>query len=232
LNIHGFIRADLIVANKDQWDPIARLGIVGQYYGIESMNKKSGASIGKGMDPKKLMPGLLEVKDWFNQHCDYYRGNISLICGLPHETKDTWNSGIQWVIDNWQGESSNLFPLDIPTDSRDAKLSFISQNYKTLGYRETSKERRPGVARNGFGYGRSLLDWENDNMTLEEAEDLVDDANDRLRNIVGVNPWQFGDYALLGMSLKEIAGLNKYYKSNPNNEYETFVSLYIEKKLK
>lgn len=225
--IHGFIRADLLVANKNQWDPIARLGLVGHYYGIETMNKKSGASIGKGMDPKKLMPGLLEVQSWFKKY-GAYRGHISLICGLPHETKETWQAGIDWVVNNWQGESANLFALDIPLNEMDAKLSFISKNYESLGYRETSKLRNKKFTHN---YGRFLLDWENDHMSLAEAEELVREGDNTIRDVVGINPWQFGDFAFLDKTYKEIASFNKYHNPSPNNEYEIFINAYIEKKL-
>jgi radical SAM superfamily enzyme YgiQ (UPF0313 family) len=59
--LYGFIRADLMVHHRDSWDAMARLRLLGHYYGVESMNKKSGESIGKGMHPDKLLPGLMEV---------------------------------------------------------------------------------------------------------------------------------------------------------------------------
>ena len=227
-SVNGFIRADLLVANKDQWDPLARLGMGGQYYGIESMNWKSAKSIGKGMNPDKLMPGILEVRDWFKKYGPYYRGNISLICGLPHETEQSWDSSIQWIKDNWQGESCNLFSLDIPINEKNSKLSFISENYKTLGYRESLNPRRQEFTSN---YGRNLLDWENDHMSFVKAEELVQKANSEVRSILGVNPWQYGDFILITNTIEEISILNRDSNTSPNREVELFVESYIVKKL-
>lgn len=39
LRIHGFIRADLLVANEDTWDTLIRLGVLGHHYGVETFNK-------------------------------------------------------------------------------------------------------------------------------------------------------------------------------------------------
>jgi len=65
VRMHGFIRADLLVNNEDTWDLLLKIGVKGHHYGIETFNKKSGAVIGKGMNPAKLQEGLLKVKKCF-----------------------------------------------------------------------------------------------------------------------------------------------------------------------
>jgi hypothetical protein len=68
-------------------------------------------------------------------------------------------------------------------------------------------------------------------MSLAEAEELVREGDNTIRDVVGINPWQFGDFAFLDKTYKEIASFNKYHNPSPNNEYEIFINAYIEKKL-
>lgn len=229
LRMHGFIRADLIVANKNTWDQLIRLGFFGHYYGIETFNKKTGSSIGKGMSPVKLQEGLLEIKDYFGKYAPY-RGVVSLICGLPHETIETFTKGIEWCHKNWQGQNTTVFPLDIPLDPLDVKLSYISQNYKELGYRQSTD---PWIAPDEmqYAFGRSNLDWENDHMNLKIAKSLVDDARGKLWPNTGVSIWQYGDYIFdPNLDLEKISKITSS-KYGFSNHVETFFDSYIEKKL-
>ena len=228
--MHGFIRADLLVAQKQQWEPLNRLGFYGHYYGVETFNQKSGSSIGKGMHPDKLKNGLLEAREWFKSN-DTYRGVISLICGLPHESIDSFNAGIDWCYDNWKGENTTIFSLDIPTDDKDVKLSYISLNYEKLGYREATVPYHKNIEQN-FGYGRSLLNWENDYMNLETADEIVSIANKRISSVNGINMWQFGDYGLVTDDLNKISKLNKSSNPSPNRELESFYERYKRNKIK
>jgi radical SAM superfamily enzyme YgiQ (UPF0313 family) len=228
---YGFIRADLMVHHRDSWDVMARLRLLGHYYGIESMNKKSGESIGKGMNPEKLLPGLIEAKEWFRKQ-GVYRGTVSLICGLPHETEETWWNGIQWCLDNWQGECTNMFALEIPTEEKDAKLSFFSKNYKTLGYRESTVPRN--LANENLdlqaNYSRQLLNWENDHMNMTRAVQLVEEAYNKLISTdTTVNTWSFSDYSIVAKDAREIS---TYHARKKTPDYQPLHASYIAKKLK
>ena len=229
--LYGFIRADLLVHHRDSWDAMSRLRLLGHYYGVESMNKKSGESIGKGMHPDKLLPGLIEAKDWFRKQ-GVYRGTLSLICGLPHETEETWWNGIQWCLDNWQGECTNMFALEIPTEETDAKLSFFSENYKKLGYRESAVPRdiTNEIVDLQANYSRKLLNWENDHMNMTRAVKLVEEAYDKLTPTdMTVNTWSFSDYSIVAKDAREIS---TYHITKAAPDYRNLHASYIAKKLK
>jgi radical SAM superfamily enzyme YgiQ (UPF0313 family) len=91
----GFIRADLLVNRPNDKENLLRMNFLGHHYGIESLHYPSAQAIGKGMHPEKLTQGLVEVKQYFQKNKrKIYRGTMSFIAGLPHETLDTMMSTI------------------------------------------------------------------------------------------------------------------------------------------
>jgi radical SAM superfamily enzyme YgiQ (UPF0313 family) len=176
----AFIRADLLVSRRNEWDELIRMGVFGHFYGVETMNHASGKAIGKGMSPDKLMPGLVNVKEYFLKH-GAYRGEISLIAGLPYETPETLQKTFKWIEDNWQGQAANMWPLEIPINPTTDALSFMSANYKDFGYRESSKLypifKDPNdheiVNNETIQHGFSNLNWENDYMDFTEASNIT-----------------------------------------------------------
>jgi hypothetical protein len=230
-NFGGYIRADLLHTRPQDVEHLARMRFDGHYYGVESFHRPSAAAIGKGMDPAKIKQAILDTKDYFMKHNGYYKGTISLIAGLPHETEETWWKGIQWCLDNWQGECTNMFALEIPTEEKDAKLSFFSENYKKLGYRESSVPRNIANEKLDLqaNYGRKLLNWENDHMNMARAVQLVEEAYDKLTPTdMTVNTWSFSDYSTIAKDAREIS---TYHISKEAPDYRPLYASYITKKL-
>ena len=83
----GFLRADLIVSRPGDIEIIKAMNLWGHHYGIESTNHLSTKSMGKGMKPEKLLQGMIDFKKKFKESGPY-NGTISLIAGLPFETKE------------------------------------------------------------------------------------------------------------------------------------------------
>ena len=88
LNLMGFMRGDLLVANPDTWQDIWDMGLWSHFYGIETLNHEAGKFVGKGMNPERLKDGLLKVKKWFEDQ-GKYRVTLSTIIGIPGETRET-----------------------------------------------------------------------------------------------------------------------------------------------
>lgn len=168
----GFIRPDLLVSRPQDWEHLSRMNFFGQFYGIESTNPETAKSIGKGMDTDRLLTGIINAKNYFKTHnSKQYRGTVSLIVGLPHETIESMQKTIKWAVDNWQGESAWLWPLDIEL----AGGSAISNDWAKYGYRES--KRRLGTYINfkrDEEFYKERLCWENDHMDLSTAIGIVD----------------------------------------------------------
>lgn len=178
----GFIRADLLFKHPKQREELLRMGFLGHFYGIESFNKETVKSIGKGMHPDKIKEGLIETRAYFDEHATgLYRGTVSLIAGLPYETNETLASTSEWLVANWSGQAVAPWPLEIQHNTNQLRYSELSLNYKEFGYRELSIS--PDVKkREDLFLGASTDDkliWENDGMNLYDAVDWTADIKSK-----------------------------------------------------
>ena len=133
-NFGGYIRADLLHTRPQDIEHLARMQFNGQFYGVESFHRPSAAAIGKGMDPVKIQQAILDTKDYFMKHNGYYKGTISLIAGLPHETEETLNETLRWCKENWKTNHLAVTPLIIASDHNNVKQSTLSATYEKQGY--------------------------------------------------------------------------------------------------
>lgn len=169
LNFNAFIRGDILFSRPQQLELLAEARVWGHYYGIETFNHETGKLIGKGMHPDKIKAGLLKTRDYFYEKVGRYRGTISLIYGLPKETKESVLSGIDWLCENWNDQSVVAFPLNI---SLTGKKSTLDENYAKYGYTIMKQEKRELYNRHNF-FANDLTIWENENMNMYDAIELV-----------------------------------------------------------
>ena len=174
----GFLRGDLIVSKPKMREELLRMGFIGHYYGIESFNYETAKIVGKGMHPEKLQAGLIETKNYFLKYTNnHWRGEISLIVGLPHETESSIRQTKKWLIDNWKGQRFQPFAMDIPKEHED-KNSLISLDFKKYGYSEmtpheiTKKQvqRRTYYDHSPFAskFPENII-WKNEHMDVFDA---------------------------------------------------------------
>jgi radical SAM superfamily enzyme YgiQ (UPF0313 family) len=187
----AFLRGDLLAIRPQDWEPMVRLGMVAHFYGLESLNPASAKTIGKSSNMEKILSGILDAKQYFKTHGDgYYRGHISLIAGLPHETVETLNRTFNWLEENWKGEFYSINPLEIPLDPTMDRLSTLSLDYSKWGYRHITNSK---VERIGIEQVAKKMMWENDNMDIFTAQDICNDMNFHLYNS--------GEYGATGFNL-------------------------------
>lgn len=130
--ISAYIRIDLLLSRPDDKKYLEDMNLFGQYYGIESFNHKTAKAFKKGMHPDKIKNGLLEIKEYYAKS-QKYRGTVSLIVGGPHEDKESIESSMLWLIDNWNDQAVMQFPLIIPTGEQ-VRPSELTKNYNKYGY--------------------------------------------------------------------------------------------------
>jgi radical SAM superfamily enzyme YgiQ (UPF0313 family) len=179
----GYIRADLLVSRPQDREELLRMRFLGQFYGIETFNHESAKIIKKGMDPKKLQSGILEVKKYFKKHVgNQYRGQMAFIVGLPHETKQSFEATLKWLRTNWIDQAASANSLQIGT-LEDYRASDMSVDYTKYGYREMPEASFPTyefdseLGSDNLLYKSEMMSkgivWENDQMNVFEAADLA-----------------------------------------------------------
>jgi len=186
----GYIRADLLTTRPQDCDELLRMNFLGHFYGIESFNQASAKAVGKGMNTERLQQGLIDTKQYFKTHGrNLYRGSCSLIIGLPHETKDSINNTVNWLIDNWQGESFSCHKLLIPADDGLSVQSKMTSNLSKYGYEpmtdteiDQCESRTPESKKIGIGLfdpksklrdnASTEIKWKSSIMNIYDAEKL------------------------------------------------------------
>jgi radical SAM superfamily enzyme YgiQ (UPF0313 family) len=184
----AFIRADLLHSRANDLSELARMNVFGHHYGVESFNTASARAVGKGLNSEKIKSTLIKTKQYFKDLNKPYRGSISFIVGLPHESVESIRNTMSWLVDHWQEQSFIAFSLDLPA-SPDVKASLISQDYKKYGYRSLTEQElvnksslNSHVMDHAITTANKSLLWANEHMNIFRANELVNEFI-RLREI-------------------------------------------------
>jgi radical SAM superfamily enzyme YgiQ (UPF0313 family) len=227
----GLIRADLLFSRPHDKEELLRMGVSGQFYGIESFNHQAAKSIGKGMHPDKIKQGLIDIKKYFETHdTTIYRGLISMIIGLPTETADSLEQSRQWLLNNWQKQSVVASPLRIPL-STDGAQSTLSNHYQKYGYSTIVNDPR---INNLPPWDQQQLIWKNELMDIFEARKIQQQWNAMIRDkssAFRLDPYYIGDPSMNHLDLSERLELNFWQEKQLRPNAQLFLKNYIEKKL-
>lgn len=101
LRFVSYLRADLLVAHKEQIKLLHELGLSSALFGIESLNQASVTAIGKGGKIERIIETLHEARSVWKT--DVYTAS-GFILGLPHDTYATMEKWVERLI-------SPTFPL-------------------------------------------------------------------------------------------------------------------------
>ena len=209
--ICGFARGDLVVKHKEHWDTYIRLGFLGHSMGIETFNHTAGKLVRKGMDPDKLQQGLLEFQEYTDIHApNRYRANIQMICGIPGESVESWNTSLEWLNTKWTRQSASAHILEVPdydetlTNQSRFTKELVSNGLVKLearqnpGYEVTKDSRCNVVFKSttprGGGVGSTRNDiviWKHNTMDWYQAESLVKEfySDNGFLGLRGCNPF-------------------------------------------
>jgi len=144
----GYVRLDTI-KRKEQAQLLLDSGIAGATFGIESLKKEAGPSIGKMTDKDKLMKSFDIFRDVIGDNCVT---TASFISGLPHETPEDLYRTYEWLnskegkhyIDHYTFTSLILF------EGNENKNDInVSRNNPFGVYQKTGNE--PGIWTSPWG---------------------------------------------------------------------------------
>lgn len=194
-------RLDLIAAHPEMAALMKSNGCTSVTFGIESLNRKAAASIGKGADPQKLVDTLywLRESEWGND----VHTSSGFILGLPFDTEDTI---LKWT----EPLLSHRFPLHSPLF---IPLSIVEANKTTKKFISVF-DQHPEE----YGYVHGPNGWVNDRFGTSYArcEDMAFNmfqyayANGRNQAashvLIGIEDRDFRRDVALGVGLK---GLNE-----------------------
>lgn len=165
----SYARLDLLAANKQMFDLVGECGWKAMTIGIETLNKASGKSVGKGADPMRLLDCLNKLRGTYSDL--HIQANV--IIGLPHDTEDSVRETVDLLLEN-----NNLVDvlrinvLRIENPKNRTSSSKISKNPEKYGYRIL--EEQPF----------NLL-WETEHMDRRRAKKLRNELQLKVNTVLG-----------------------------------------------
>ena len=158
----SYIKPELLVTKPEMISKLIDMGLASGYIGMESLNQASRKSMYKGMDSKRILDVIANVRSKSNIT---FEG--SFIVGLPHEslpelyqTHEFLKQNTDTLFTSWYFQTLGLF-----FDSKLEGISEIEKDPKKFGYEILDK--RP----------ESFAWWKNKYMNSIEAETHTNQLN-------------------------------------------------------
>jgi len=152
----AFLRLDLMDRYPHQADLLLEAGLVGNFFGVETFNHKSGKAIGKGLHPDKLRSRLHWVRDkWAGK----VNTGIGLILGLPYDDEKYFQELWDYVrSDEYPVQYTSFNPLFIIDKSKNINMfgSEFSINSEIYGYKFNDAGWYHEEQKLDFNYCRNL----------------------------------------------------------------------------
>lgn len=92
-NFSAYLRIDLINRYPHQAQLLQEMGLIGTYFGLETIQPESARAIGKGLHPHKVRDRLYWLQEQWQDRVNIESG---FILGLPYDTLDYFSELIDW----------------------------------------------------------------------------------------------------------------------------------------
>jgi radical SAM superfamily enzyme YgiQ (UPF0313 family) len=160
----GYARLDLLAAKPQTIQKLFDMGFRHMFFGIETLNKKSGSIVGKGGDPDKLVQTVVDMKKLYGDEITLHG---SFICGLPAESKQSVTETMQRLISRQLPlDTVTYYPLAILKKTAHVWDSAFNLDFEKYGYTELLAPDHHNTA---------FVNWQNEHMSYYEALDLIKD---------------------------------------------------------
>jgi radical SAM superfamily enzyme YgiQ (UPF0313 family) len=177
-----YARLDLICTHPETLDMLYKIGIRSMFFGIETLNRKSGLAIGKGYSRSKQIAMIAHISENYPD----IKMHGSFIIGVPYEPVESINLTIhQLKTEEIQLTTWNVQALSI--DKNPEYGDKISASYNNYGYTidtDSIDEKNNNI------HNRSMY-WKNEHLTYKIARDIADKANSAVEKDTNVHEFSF-----------------------------------------
>lgn len=162
----AYLRLDLLASRPGTIEKLYDIGLQSTYFGIETLNRKTGMIIGKGYDRAKQIEALCQIR---NKYGNEIITHGSFIVGLPEESIESVQNTHDMLMSGGIPLHSFIFSgLGIYKSVASANMSDISKNYAQYGYEEIIDPNYKTL---------NLVQWKSAYMTLVDANTLAKQFN-------------------------------------------------------
>ena len=208
----AYTRLDLIAQNNSLIDKLYDIGLRGIYFGIETLNKRTGLIIGKGFDRDKQINTITKIRNRFDNKVLMHG---SFILGLPEEPIDSMRHTFNQLMDESIPLHTFIFHgLRLSKSESVPFNSELGKNFKDYGYTEINNDANS-----------TTVNWRNEHLDHTMAIGLANEFNGAAQNSNRLYiPGQ------LGFSLKNL-GYSDDYISNTKYKELDWTQITIRKEL-
>jgi hypothetical protein len=96
IRLSGYLRLDLVRRWPLAFKKLLDSGLYSAFFGIETLNDRSGRAVGKGLGKDRTLEALQVITDMCG---DQFIGQAGIILGLPYDTPDTCYDILEWSVD-------------------------------------------------------------------------------------------------------------------------------------
>ena len=127
LKFSAYLRVDLINKYPHQATLLKEMGLIGTYFGLETMQPNSAKSIGKGLHPSKVKDRLYWLAEEWKNSVNIGAG---FILGLPHDTESYFEELISWCMEsNNPLQHISFYPLYLFPRKSDHDLAAYTSEF-------------------------------------------------------------------------------------------------------
>ena len=198
----AYTRLDLIAQNNNLIDKLYDIGLRGIYFGIETLNKRTGLIIGKGFDRDKQINTITKIRNRFDNKVLMHG---SFILGLPEEPIDSMRHTFNQLMDETIPLHTFIFHgLRLSKSESVPFNSELGKNFKDYGYTEINIDANS-----------TTVNWRNEHLDHTMAIGLANEFNGAAQNSNRLYiPGQ------LGFSLKNLGYTDDYISSTKYKELD------------
>jgi hypothetical protein len=175
----AYTKPELLVTKPAMIDQLIRLGIVGGFAGIESLNSRARKEMNKGMDVQRVFDALSDLTSKSSK----VKLHASIIVGLPGDLLSDIEEWQSFFIKNqstlfrsWEYAALGIYqPLTVEQDN--TNLSPIEKDPEKYGYQIIKNE--PG----------KYIHWKNESMDTEQASQISAKLNKATRHVATPGGW-------------------------------------------
>lgn len=198
LEFAAYLRIDLIHKYPEQAHLLSEMGLVGCYFGIETLQAESAKAIGKGLHPNKVKERLYWLSGQWKNKVNMSSG---FILGLPYDTPEYFYELMAWSLelDNPLQEML-FFPLNL-------------YNYKNPDLERYSSEFsiNPEIYGYKFNNPEMINRWTlpSQKLSYNECLKLAGEFNELRTDINKIASFEIMNYLNLNIPLVDLHNLTK-----------------------
>ena len=162
----AYARSDLLISHLHTLPILEESGCIGMQFGIETLHKKAGSAIGKGMAREKTIEGLHYIKE--NSNLNLGSG---FIIGLPFEPLESIEATMDWLdSEDCPLDNKEVYALSIPSEfgSHFEQSRLMIDPYK-WGYKNLEPDNK----------GHFI--WDNGHLNFRQAYKMRAKLTERFR---------------------------------------------------